>query len=258
MTATATFVAFCLHDGLQPVQEKRNGQFANILTGAGLDELISRTDASGTRRTFITDALGSVLSLTDDAGAEKTAYRYQPYGATTQSGEASNNTYQYTGRENDGAGLYYYRARYYSSAYMRFMAEDPIGLAGGLNRYAYANGAPLMYIDPEGLQGRSGGAYLPRGTVPSAPVMTENGGVASVRSGMNQFTNMPNPSSNIPGAWSGINYPWSMPRLGKVCVRCAGGSPENSCSRLAGSPNMSMPADTQTCQCVEWNTVQLP
>jgi len=32
--------------------------------------------------------------------------------------------YQFTGRENDGTGLYYYRARYYQL--QRFISEDPI------------------------------------------------------------------------------------------------------------------------------------
>jgi uncharacterized protein RhaS with RHS repeats len=47
-------------------------------------------------------------------------------------------------------GLYYYRARYYSPTIKRFISEDPIGLSGGLNEYAYVYGSPLNGTDPTG------------------------------------------------------------------------------------------------------------
>ena len=77
-------------------------------------------------------------------------YAYEPYGASTASGTTSGNSYQYTGRESDG-GLYYYRNRYYSPVAQRFVSEDPIGLTGGQNVYAYAGGNPISYRDPLGL-----------------------------------------------------------------------------------------------------------
>ena len=79
---------------------------------------------------------------------------YEPYGEVTSTG-TSDNSYQYTGRENDGNGLYYYRARYYSQSLKRFISEDPMGLAAGLNSYSYVHDDPLNRFDPMG-SGRHG------------------------------------------------------------------------------------------------------
>ena len=90
------------------------------------------------------------MRLTDGAGNKLVDYTYDPYGATTADAAVSN-PFQYTGRENDGNGLYYYRARYYSPGMARFISSDPIGLAGGINTYAYVGGDPLQYSDALGL-----------------------------------------------------------------------------------------------------------
>lgn len=151
-TVTGTATSF-VYDGLQAVQEIKNSQTTNLLPGAGLDELIARTDPTGTVQYFLGDALGSTNTLTDASGNTQTQYSYSPYGATTSSGTATDNTFQYTGRENDGTGLYYYRARYYDPDKGRFTAEDPIGFGGGINVYAYVGGDPLGLVDPLGLDG---------------------------------------------------------------------------------------------------------
>jgi RHS repeat-associated protein len=51
----------------------------------------------------------------------------------------------------DGSGYQYKRNRYYDPTTGQFTQEDPIGLAGGLNVYGYANGDPATYSDPFGL-----------------------------------------------------------------------------------------------------------
>jgi uncharacterized protein RhaS with RHS repeats len=48
--------------------------------------------------------------------------------------------------------LYHYRARYYGPEVGRFISEDPIGLRGGVNPYAYAGGNPARFRDPLGLK----------------------------------------------------------------------------------------------------------
>jgi RHS repeat-associated protein len=54
----------------------------------------------------------------------------------------------------DNSGQMYMRNRYYDPASGRFTQEDPIGLAGGLNAYGYANGDPVSYDDAFGLAPR--------------------------------------------------------------------------------------------------------
>jgi RHS repeat-associated protein len=51
----------------------------------------------------------------------------------------------------DASGLYYRRNRYYDSEAGRFTQEDPLGLAGGINLYGFADGDPITYDDPLGL-----------------------------------------------------------------------------------------------------------
>jgi RHS repeat-associated protein len=146
-----------LYDGLNPVQEL-NGRhnaavIANLLTGLGIDEYLTRTDIStGVTSTLLTDALGSTIGLiTSNNGPIATNYTYQPFGATTIGGSANGNSYEFTGRENDGTGLYFYRARYYSPTLQRFIAQDPIGFSGGdANVYAYVGNNPLILLDPTG------------------------------------------------------------------------------------------------------------
>ena len=139
-----------LYDDLDIVQEIENGlPSVNYMRTMSIDEPLARIEANGTVRYYQTDALGSVIALTDQTGAVKTQYQYDPFGNVTITGDTSDNPFQYTGRENDGTGLYYYRARYYSPELQRFISEDPIGLSGGINLYAYPDN-PISYVDPTG------------------------------------------------------------------------------------------------------------
>ncbi|GAB3788066.1 RHS repeat-associated core domain-containing protein [Dyella agri] len=141
-----------LYDGATPVLETQGGTVTPILTGLGVDQYFARPEATGAAY-FLTDAQGSTIGLTDGGGNLVQQYQYSPYGKVTASNTGTSNPYQYTGRENDGGGLYYYRARYYSTTMKRFLSEDPMGFAGGQNDfYAYVGGNPLSYIDPFGLQ----------------------------------------------------------------------------------------------------------
>ena len=140
-----------LYDGANTVQELAGASpSANILTGLGVDEVFQRTEGS-TTRAFLSDALGSALALADSSGAVQTSYTYAPYGDTTASGATSNNTSDFTGRENDADGLYYYRARYYNPVFSRFVTEDPLEFgAGDPDLFGYVRNSPTNFVDPNG------------------------------------------------------------------------------------------------------------
>ncbi len=58
----------------------------------------------------------------------------------------------FAGRSWDSdVGLYNNRARWYDGGQGRFISEDPIGHAGGVNLYSYAAGDPVNFRDPSGL-----------------------------------------------------------------------------------------------------------
>jgi RHS repeat-associated protein len=100
---------------------------------------------------FHSDSLGSVLALSDDSGSVHTIYNYDPFGKTIILG-SNENPFQFTGRENDGNGIYYYRARYFSPILHRFISEDPLGLGGGqINLFAYVGNSPTNFTDSTGL-----------------------------------------------------------------------------------------------------------
>jgi RHS repeat-associated protein len=140
-----------LYDGANAVQELSGTTVtANLLNG-GIDEVFTRTDSSGAF-TQLKDAVGSTIALADSSGNVDTLYTYDPFGNTSVSGSSNSNVYQYTGRENEGNGLYFYRARDYSPLLGRFISEDPLGFAGsGTNFYAFVEDNPTDGNDPSGL-----------------------------------------------------------------------------------------------------------
>jgi RHS repeat-associated protein len=141
-----------LYDGGNPVQELSGATAsANLLTGLNVDEIFTRTDTAGAR-SVLADALGSTMALADATGTVQTQYTFDPFGTTTTSGATSSNAAQFTGRENDGTGLYFNRARYYSPSLQRWISEDPIEFAAGdVNLYGYVGNQPTTWRDPSGL-----------------------------------------------------------------------------------------------------------
>jgi RHS repeat-associated protein len=104
---------------------------------------------------YSTEAPGHVQGLFDGAGNVVNTYRYTPFGDMEAGSpqETVTNPLRYMSREMDAStGLYYVRARWYDAALARFVSEDPIGLDGGINDYAFAGNDPVNATDPSGLR----------------------------------------------------------------------------------------------------------
>jgi RHS repeat-associated protein len=136
-------------DGPNLIEERQNDMTTATMLFGGIDEVLARTDASGTL-TFLSDPHGHTLALADATNVV-TRYTYDPFGASAATGAASTNPTQYAGRESDG-DLYYYRARYYDPSLERFLSEDPAGMSDGPNLYGYVGNNPINWTDPFGLE----------------------------------------------------------------------------------------------------------
>jgi RHS repeat-associated protein len=190
------------YDGLDAIREVGGAGDASYLGTLKIDEKLTRTDTVGVIH-FLADSLGSTVALANTAGDPTTIYTYEAYGRTVVDG-AAENPIQFTGRENDSSGLYYYRERYYAPALARFIAQDAIGIQSGVNRYAYVGGSPLNYVDPLGLfrvrihdiGGRQGPPY-------GATVVVESeDGTKSVTVPGSSWPNPNNPNPGIaPGTY---------------------------------------------------------
>ncbi len=142
------------YDG-EDVLRERIPQVKNYryVHGPGIDEPLAVQDMSLQGDTGLSyyhaDALGSIVSMTSPAGAITSTRSYSAFGWQNSTVPG----YAFTGREWDPeTSLYYYRARYYDPTIGRFLSEDPIRWAGGMNLYAYVGDDPLNRFDPIGLQ----------------------------------------------------------------------------------------------------------
>ena len=99
-----------VYDGVQASAETRGSQTTTLLTGLQIDEVIARYTDQG-QRTYLTDALGSVVGQAREDQSIQNWYPYSPYGEVAATTDDDGNDVEYTGRENDETGLYYYRAR---------------------------------------------------------------------------------------------------------------------------------------------------
>jgi len=133
---------------------RSNGVSLKFFHGPGVDDVLARTDGSSTRY-YQTNALGSVVTATDQFGGAVASYDYDPWGNLLPGADTPQSA-GFTGREWDSeTALAFHRARYYSPELGRFISEDPISVNQrphwDINGFSYAANNPVNRTDPLGL-----------------------------------------------------------------------------------------------------------
>jgi RHS repeat-associated protein len=125
--------------------------------GSGIDDPIAFVTPQGGLPTFvrspIKDGLGNIVGFGDpNIYFDRQLTSYDAWGMPSVSG-TQRMSLQWKGLtwQGDVAQLSYAQNRWYDPDAGRFMSEDPAGLAGGLNLYAYAGNDPVNGSDPLGL-----------------------------------------------------------------------------------------------------------
>jgi len=172
-TTTGGSTVYHAYNGVQCIADlDASGNLIRSYTwGQGIDNLMAVTvytnsiTQSGNNAitqfpvTFyaIKDHLGSVNALVDSTGNVVESFTYDAWGnilSHFRTLELSNFScrYLFQGREYSTAtGLYNFRARWYDSQTGRWLSNDPIGISGGLNLYAFCGNNSVNFVDPMGL-----------------------------------------------------------------------------------------------------------
>ena len=105
-----------------------------------------------------TDHLGTPHAMTDRSATVVWQATYTPFGKATvnedpdNDGKVVENNIRAPGQYFDSeTGLHDNGFRVYDPSSGRYVTSDPIGLAGGINTYAYVGGNPLRWTDSRGL-----------------------------------------------------------------------------------------------------------
>ncbi len=163
--------------GRRAIKRANNGATVTVFHYDLSDRLIAETDGQGNLRVeyvylegrplaqirhagsseaayyYHDDHLGTPKLMTDGTGAVVWRVETDPFGNEIGTPiKTAENNLRFPGQYRDEeTGLNQNYFRDYDPTLGRYREADPIGLAGGMNTYLYANANSLRFIDPHGL-----------------------------------------------------------------------------------------------------------
>jgi RHS repeat-associated protein len=148
------------YDGHNPIKVKEgyNNPTWRFVHGPGTDDplvgLHFDSPSYYDKYYYLTDGRGRQLAFTDSLGTNKESDQiYWREGGNQAGGIVASHGFDNSrATAGDLPQLSFYRNRYYDQTTGRFLQEDPIGVAGGLNLYQYSSNNPVAYTDPFGLK----------------------------------------------------------------------------------------------------------
>jgi RHS repeat-associated protein len=121
----------------------------------GLEAVLRESDGADTG--VLNDFFGHAVAWSDGTVASWNPVRSGGYGPLPGTSalpleltDSPAETLAWQGRRLDPTGLYWLGARYYDPLGGRFISPDPFGHGASLDLYAYANGDPINFYDPDG------------------------------------------------------------------------------------------------------------
>jgi len=149
--SSSTGTSVYAYDGDNEIEETNSsGSVIARYTQMDVDEPLAML-RSGNTSYYHADALNSVTSLSNAAGALANTYTYDSFGNITNSTGSIVNPFRYAARDFDTeTNLHYFRTRYLDPSTGRFLSEDTARFDESVNFYPYVNNNPLTFNDPFG------------------------------------------------------------------------------------------------------------